>query len=601
MAKILVSRFKSSELNPEFIEQPQSIEIAGALAQGGFGTIHSCTAIDGRKPHTPQVIKIFKDDGSGDHLRGFRTIQKLQNKIIQKNQELKQKQKTAIEDTHALSALPQFSFKGSLNKRPVYGYSANQLDLTEYVRFDELLQDEDLQKIYYPLPLRQKLQYALELVEGVQMLRDMSFIHADINGQNLFINFVKGHLSIIDYDSGAVTENPRNSPTTWGKPNEWLAPEIAQQLLNQQRGLQTVKVNLFTDMWSVTVGIHYLIFLRHPFFYLNRLGAKDVEDYFRKHRWPDADKDSSNFNKAATRTHDQIIRILENNSHLRDIKEALSVSINEGFNNASRRTPYGQWVATIQGSMLELPEFAPPVDVKLPERKQVTVELPEVNIPTPAALPPPWQPPRPAPPPLPTTTVPGNLPGQGPAAGPFGTPPLPVPPASRGFPLTGWIASFVLVFFALYLPHGTTVPENLSPSKAFQRYVRELGQRDPVNSKPPGERRQEYIAEVEKIERELKVSPPVEVDPRLDPSWAREQMLIDRMNEDILREVRRQEEIMERARMENIQREALEQQMKQYWQMPPIQPQVPYQYPPSMPVPPTQPQLPSPNSQANPG
>ncbi len=133
----------------------------------------------------------------------------------------------------------------------------------------------------------------------------------------------------------------------------------------------------------------------------------------------------------------------------------------------------------------------------------------------------------------------------------------------------------MLVFFALYLPHGTTVPENLSPSKAFQRYVRELGQRDPVNSKPPGERRQEYIAEVEKIERELKVLPPVEVDPRWDPSWAREQMLIDRMNAEILREVRRQEEIMERARMENLQREAIEQQIKQ-WQMPPTQPQVPY-------------------------
>lgn len=394
MPVISVTGFKNSLLNPDF-NQVRNIEIKNKpFAEGGFGAIYSCLSIDGKKPQIPQVIKIFRDDGTGNHVTGYETIQKLQDKIIVKNQDLKQKGQITIEKIPALYALPQFSYEGTFNGQHILGYSANRLDTAnEYVEFDKLLQDQNLQHQYYGLALKQKLQYALDLVDGVKILREMSFIHADINDQNLFINLkTGGHLVIIDYDSGAVTENPSDSPTTWGKPNEWVAPEIAKQLLQHQQGLPTVKVNLFTDTWSVTVGIHYLIFLRHPLFYLNRLGMREMQDYFNQHKWPGANKNSSNFNRSTIQTYDKIKNILNNTPQLSGIKKRLDVTINEGFYNPSRRTSYGQWVSTIRSALFPPPKphVAPSPPARIRRPTPAAPSPPPAKVPSPvSALKPP--------------------------------------------------------------------------------------------------------------------------------------------------------------------------------------------------------------------
>lgn len=288
--QINIINSKSSLLNDEF-DNVNKVEIENKPLneKGGFGKIYSCLPINGKRPQIPQIIKILINDSSGNHLKGFNTIQKLQDKIIIKNQELRRHNENCIENMPALFAMPQFSFQGTLNGQQVLGYSTNKLNKNEYVEFEEILHDNYLQEKYYKLDINQKLQYALDLVEGMKILREMSYIHADINDPNLFINLKTGHLVIIDYDSGAVTEK-NDSPTTWGKPNEWIAPEIAKQLLPNHQSKQIIKVDLFTDTWSVAIGIFYLIFLRHPFFYLNRLGVNDMQDYFCKFKWPGVSK-----------------------------------------------------------------------------------------------------------------------------------------------------------------------------------------------------------------------------------------------------------------------------------------------------------------------
>lgn len=343
---------KSTLLNYEF-NNVTTVEIENKpFKDGTFGNIYSCISINGIHPRVPQIIKILKDDLLGNYLKGFNTVQKLQDKIIAKNQELKRHSENCIENIPALFAIPQFSFKGTLNGQRVLGYSTNRLNKNEYIEFEEIFHSRDLEGKYYKLDINQKLQFALDLVEGVKILREMSYIHADINDLNLFISLKTGHLVIIDYDSGAVTEN-NDSPTTWGKPNEWIAPEIAKQCLPNQQSKQIIKVDLFTDTWSVAIGIFYLIFLRHPFFYLNRLGVNDMQDYFRKYKWPDVSKSHFNFNKSITiiSDYDQIKGILTGNSKLVEIKKRLEITFNEGFNDPSRRTSYGQWVITIKGVM----------------------------------------------------------------------------------------------------------------------------------------------------------------------------------------------------------------------------------------------------------
>lgn len=355
MATISITHFKTSSLHLNF-NQITQIEISDKpFAEGGFGELYHCLAIDGTPPQVPQVIKILKDDGSNNAATCFSTVQKLQEKIISENENRKRQGEVTIENIPALFALPQLSYQGTLRGKTILGYSANKINTHEYIEFEDILQEYNLQQQYYQLPLSQKLRSALDLVEGVNILRDMSFIHADINGQNLFISLQTGHLIIIDYDSGAVTENPNDSPTTWGKPNEWLAPEIAHQLAQLQSGIHTVNVNLFTDTWSVAVGIHYLIFLRHPLFYLNRLGIKDMQDYFSRYQWPDVDIQSPNFNRSVQTTYSKITALLSSDPQIADIKKRLAVTINDGFHKPSRRTTYGQWVHTLNKSTTHQP------------------------------------------------------------------------------------------------------------------------------------------------------------------------------------------------------------------------------------------------------
>lgn len=359
MASIQIQQAVNSKLHLQNMGQPGTIEIIDKpISQGGFGEIYECTAIDGSRPQPPQLVKILKDDGNGSHRRGLETVQKLQDRIIQKNQEFQRNQQKTIEQYPLLYALPQISFEGTLRGVPVLGYTANRLDKNDFIEFEEILTEPNLQAQYYRLPLKQKLGYALQLVEGMRLLRDISYIHSDINGPNLFIGFKNAYIVLIDFDSGAVTMHANDKPTTWGKPGEWVAPEIAKQLTQGN----LVKVDLFTDTWSVTIAIHYLIFLRYPFFFLKIAGTNQVERYLSTNNWIQVKKTDKNFNKLVERSYDQISSWWTTKPELDNVYKRMQVAIQQGYSTPSSRPSYGQWESTLKQALNNLQHQVPPVN-----------------------------------------------------------------------------------------------------------------------------------------------------------------------------------------------------------------------------------------------
>lgn len=371
MKSIKVNRILSSQLDPYFNINIQSIEIKPRpFASGGFGELYFCQSLNGNiQTTTPQVVKIFHDDNNTQ--KSFQTIQKLQESIIRIQQQKK------IKDIPAFYALPQLSFSGLLDGEKVYGYLANRLNRNEYAEFDRVIEDPRVTQEYYQIPLSQKIKYALDLVEGFQVLRELNYIHADINAENIFIGIKQPNTILIDYDSGAVTLNAQDSPSTWGKPNEWVAPEIAKQL-SEQKIIQTVKVNLLSDIWSVAVGIHYFIFLKHPFFFLNDLSERTMKNYFTHHRWPKCDIHAPYFNKNILNFYEKYLGLLEK-AIPKDILKRFDSTFNEGFYNPAMRTTYTTWISVLKPYSqvenfvsLSIPK-EPEIELKpLPRKKPVT-------------------------------------------------------------------------------------------------------------------------------------------------------------------------------------------------------------------------------------
>jgi serine/threonine protein kinase len=350
MKVIQVIQSKSSELNSEF-NSVKSIQIDDtSFDSGAFGEVYFCNSINGKNISVKQVLKIFIDDGSGSAKRGYSTIVKLQEKIISHNNYLKQKNQKSIEHVNALGALPQFSYEGVLNGRKVLGYSANLLQKNDWILFGQIFNEEDLDKRkrlrndFYNLPVDQRLKMAYDLVEAFFHLEQMKFIYADLNPKNFFVNVNDGKLCLIDYEGGAINENPE----TYGKPGEWLAPEIQKQLLNGSSPV--IKVDLNTDTWAVAIAIHFMLFPFHPLFFLKVRGDKEMINYFKKHKWPDIDEKHPNFRIEHSGTYQWYIDKL-NNQINPNIYKAFKDSINNGYNNPSVRLTYRQWINVLGGIM----------------------------------------------------------------------------------------------------------------------------------------------------------------------------------------------------------------------------------------------------------
>ncbi len=352
--KILqVKKFKSSQMHNVF-DNIKTFELEDkAFDSGAFGEVYFCLSANGKALPTPQVVKILIDDGSGSAKAGIRTIQNLQDKIVNQNQLLKSSSQKTIDQISCLYALPQLSFEGTLNGKAVFGYSQNKIDTKEFILFKDFFDEPDFYKRkknrddFQKLSIESRLKLGYDLAEGFQSLRDMAYIHADLNPKNLFIKFNPPGLILIDYDSGVVVNNQEDKADTFGQLGGWIAPEIQAQLLQNSNGI--IKVDLNTDTWAVAVAIHYLIFLFHPLDFLKIRGKREMQLYFDKNQWPEFNIKEKNFREELLNIYNKYTKIIQNNIP-DSVLKALKVTINEGYFNPGRRVTYRQWLKILSGA-----------------------------------------------------------------------------------------------------------------------------------------------------------------------------------------------------------------------------------------------------------
>jgi serine/threonine protein kinase len=340
----------SSQLHPLF-EQLLSLQLEDKpFDSGAFGAVYFCHSANGQPLPVPQVVKLLIDDGSGSARSGIRTIQNLQEKIILHNAQLRTSGQKPIEQVNCLLALPQLSFEGSFQGRTVFGYVQNKLDTREFVLFKDFFDEPDpvrkkaLREAFHKTPIPDRLRLALDLVEGFQVLRDMAYIHADLNPKNLFIRLHPPALVLIDYDSGVVVNDVQDQADTFGQLGGWIAPEIQAQLMQQQSG--RIRVDLNTDTWAVAMAIHYLLFLFHPLDFLRVRGEKQMKQYFSRFRWAEFDPSDANFRTELTQTYQKYRQLLQSQLPAPVLK-AFDVTINEGYFNPGKRVTYRQWARVL--------------------------------------------------------------------------------------------------------------------------------------------------------------------------------------------------------------------------------------------------------------
>jgi serine/threonine protein kinase len=344
-----VQKAKSSLLHPAF-DNIQTFELDDKpFGSGAYGAVFFCHSANGKPLPTPQVVKILIDDGSGSAKTGIRTIRNLQDKIISHNATLKANNLKSIEQINCLYAVPQVSYEGTFQGKTVTGYSQNRLDTSRFVLFKDFFDEPDpqqkkqLRDRFQKTPIADRLQLAYDLAEGFQVLRDMAYIHADINPKNLFISLSPPTLTLIDYDSGVVVNDVKDQADTFGQMGGWIAPEIQAQLLHNRSG--RIKVDLNTDTWAVMVGVHYLLFLFHPLDFLKVRGEKTMQTYFSQKRWPEFDKNDPNFRQELLPVYEKYRQLLTQIPA--QVVKAFNATINEGYFNPGKRVTYRQWMKVL--------------------------------------------------------------------------------------------------------------------------------------------------------------------------------------------------------------------------------------------------------------
>jgi serine/threonine protein kinase len=318
------------------------------FAVGGFGEVYHCISINGTAPFTKQVVKLFIDNSKGSAEHNFRTTQRLQKKVEKENQKLLSQQgKSLIELFPAFKGLPHCSFRGNLNGKTVIGFVSDNLVRLGFTDFEHFLQDANLLTQYQNFPIERKMLIAFQLVSAFKVLEEFHFIHADLKPGALFINLKSDEIAVIDFDSGVITETVDDEPTCWGAANDWVAPEIWEQQSTIQKG-ERIKVDIYSDRWSVAIGIHYLMTTFHPLFYLTELSPRISKQYFTpQNQWPLVNKTAPYFQKANEAIYDQYLPWV--NSVLpKVVKDKLSHTINFGYKNPVARTSYSDWKIALQ-------------------------------------------------------------------------------------------------------------------------------------------------------------------------------------------------------------------------------------------------------------
>ena len=188
---------------------------------------------------------------------------------------------------------------------------------------------------------------AAQLVDAFEFLStQVSYIHADIKAEAIFVDLTRARCAIIDFDGGAVVQDRRDRPTTFGTRQDWLAPEIVSQLDRPGNAARLVHVDLLSDVWSVNMAIHYLLFGVSPLFFLTEISVRAMRAYAKQFKWPDAHEACPYFRREYKQVHANYVRSLRHPA-LAGLADRLAFTMNNGYTNPAARTSYGQWKSVL--------------------------------------------------------------------------------------------------------------------------------------------------------------------------------------------------------------------------------------------------------------
>lgn len=329
---------KSLSFSDTFDTYIKEIQISDTpIGAGGFGQIYTVLSI--QEQFYPDIVcKLFYPNPLS--YKNFKNIQSLQTEYS--------KFKAKHPDID-LQGLPLFSFEGFLSDVRVYGYLMQYFKEEDYANFSLFMEDKSALQAYYNLDFTHKIAYAQSLIAQVDILQQLHFIHSDISADNIFIHLYKPQITLIDFDSGSILKN-NVKPTTWGKPNEWVEPQIMFDLARQQgKKMPLVSVGIASDVWSTHIGLHYLLLLAHPFFFIHTLSEKNMHIYFEHYAWPEAyqGKCDTIFLPDFRQKYESYLYFLHNVLP-EPIFKGFQQTFNEGFFYPEKRTSISQWKQILQ-------------------------------------------------------------------------------------------------------------------------------------------------------------------------------------------------------------------------------------------------------------
>ncbi|MCQ2244703.1 MAG: protein kinase [Bacteroidaceae bacterium] len=308
-----------------------------SFSHGGFGEIFHIINIDGVAPEQPLVLKLFFNNKEQEHC--FDAISQLGGKVFDQVHD----NKNFLEDYPALRALPLCIFGVEIDGIERDGYVMYDLAEMDLIGFDKIAvdYDEDAYEEFENHDLTWRLTAAYHLVRGFHMLEKMRFLHADISADNIFIGKKEPMAVILDYDSGAVIESKDDTPSTFGKNQPWLAPEILFQLKGmQKKGKALVDVNIYSDRWAVANAIVQILTSMQAL-YLTDLSEETLRRYSKSYQWPKIDTSDSIFMEGNEEYYEEFI---ERWKELPEpVRRELDYTFNKGMFNPQCRTSYGRW------------------------------------------------------------------------------------------------------------------------------------------------------------------------------------------------------------------------------------------------------------------
>lgn len=375
MKQINITSAKGTGFDP-FFDRIRSITVDDApFAGGGFGDIYHARGFNGgQQPRLRQVIKVFKPSTIGKDEHSWTTISRLQEKLIDEIALNADSGQDFLEQYPALIAMPQFVFEGTLDGRKVRGYATNNLNELGFVSFDKVIDEDNSEYMdeFAEKDMEWRYTMAYHMVRGFNLLYKLHFLHADISSDNIFISMTQPTCAILDFDSGAIVETTDDNPSTFGKFQPWLAPEIGFQLKSGKSadGNTLVAINSFTDAWSVANAILSVLTTMQAY-YIKDLSENSLRHYVSHYTWPHINTKDPIFNKENEEGYEFFVEYFE--AMLPDeVKREFVATFSKGVFTPSLRTSYNRWERILKKLVPESAQKSIPNSKSTPGRVQIS-------------------------------------------------------------------------------------------------------------------------------------------------------------------------------------------------------------------------------------